>query len=209
MLRDTLNRAVVSAYNTSNEDLRVQVLTRHDPDVNEYASRIRALKDAKADIIGFLDDDAMYMPDTIEKVLPYFKKGYGFVQGVVEVTGQKFAIYGTGVGTGTFIRKDAFDKIGYRFDLFGEEPRGTTGRGWRADSMLLADFLHVFGEDKYTLAGDVIIKHPEMMKGYFYEDREKEFYYNYKEYADKYILPIDPRLQVYLHKWNKGKEQGV
>jgi glycosyltransferase involved in cell wall biosynthesis len=201
MKRDTLQRAIDSVYDSVG--VNAEVLVRYDPDVNEYVSRVKALHDASADIIGFLDDDALYEPNTLKTVLPYFKDK-DFVQGVVKVQGRPFAFYATAPGTACFVRKSIFDKVTYRFDIVGREPRGNSGRGWRADTMLLFDFLKVFGESRYALAEDVIINHPENMKGFFTEDIERKFYYEYADYCDKYIVPIDPRLQMYLKKWKQG-----
>lgn len=192
MKRETLQRAVQSVRN---QWVPHEILVRYDPDVNEYVSRTRALKDALGDIIAFLDDDAMYRHDTLAKVLPYFDQGYGYVQGICKVQGRDFAYPATGVGTATFILKEALEKISFRFDIVGSEPRGTTGRGWRADSMLLYDFMEKFGENRYIMAQDVIVEHPEEMKGFFNPDIEEKFYTEYKKYVDRFIYPIDPRLQ--------------
>lgn len=203
MMRDTLQRAVDSVRMQS---VPHEILVRHDPDVNEYVSRLRAIKDAKGDIIAFLDDDAMFLPDTLEKIIPYFDRGFGFVQANCRVQGRDFNFFGTGVGTATFILRSAFDRISYRIDLSGEGSRDKVGRGWRLDTCLLYDFMEVFGEEKYTLANDAVVVHPENMKGFFNPDMEEKFYRNYRKYVDKYIYPIDPRLQAFVRErklWEK------
>ncbi|MHB8552765.1 MAG: hypothetical protein ACYDAO_04175 [Thermoplasmataceae archaeon] len=208
MMRNTLLRATQSIDNQVNLDgINVITLVRHDPDVNEYVSRIRAIKDlkrdlTKIDVIGFLDDDAYYLPNTIANAMKYFRQGYKFVQGVAMVMGHPFKLPKTGVGTATFVTPDVFDKITFRFDIAGKEPRSTKGLGWRMDTMFLYDFFKEYGEDKYILAEDVVIAHPENMKGIFNPDIELKFYNEYKEYVEKYVLPIDPRLQHYINKWS-------
>ena len=194
--RDTLQRTVSS--------VRIQkapheLLVRIDPEVNEYVSRERAIADARGDILAFLDDDAHFNFDTLAKVIPYFDRGYGFVQGICYVQGRPFAHFGTGVGTATFMLKSAFREIGgYNYSITSTDARGTKGNGWRLDTCLLYDFMEKFGEDRYTLAKDVLVQHPENMKGFFNPEAEEKFYLHYRKYVDKYILPIDPRLQAFV-----------
>ena len=60
-------------------------------------------------------------------------------------------------------------------------------------------FCRVSGDDKYILADDVIIQHPEGMKSRFNPYAEEYFYNLYNDYVMKYIWPIDPRIRKFIN----------
>lgn len=200
----TLNRPslqdTIRSIKAQNVD--VELLVRCDPNVNEYKSRDLAIKDSTAPYIAFIDDDAYYEPNAIKNALKYLKKGYVFVEGLLQ--GDFFGTGFTrltqsnlGVGTAQFMTREAYDKVGgFRLD-WGTEPK----TGWRMDTALLYDIFREYGEEKYIHAEDVVITHPRMMQSAINPDVEHKFYLEYKSYVEKYILPIDPRLQQYVKLW--------
>lgn len=175
--------------------VNAQILVRYDPEVNEYISRDRAIKDVEADYIAFIDDDAYYGKDALANALKYLENQYDFVEGLTKlgINANQIAVLNPdflGVGTAVFMRLDAYKEVG-GFPYYGDKP----SQGWRQDTGLLYKFLRKYGEEKYIHARDIEIVHPKPMQTQWNPYIELKFYREFKEYCDKYIVPFDDRLK--------------
>lgn len=194
LMRKSLLTTTMSVQNQYIPDVSIQLMTRYDPQINEYASRDLAVKDSDADYLAFLDDDAFYTPDTLSKAYAHLQSNE-FVDGVIagNIFGngaQIFDFPGLAVGTALFMTREAYDKAGgFRLD-WGTEP----GDGWRMDTALLYSFLKKNQGKGYKHAQDVVVNHPNMMQSEWSPYIEWQFYRDYTKYIEKYILAIDGRL---------------
>ena len=177
-----------------------EILVGYDPEVNEYVSRNRAVKQATGDILAFIDDDAYYPPHSIEHALKCFENPDvlivdGSVVGNVLGTGNvRFSKDHLGIGTTLFIRRMVFNGLGgYPVDTYGTAP----GDGWRMDTIMLYDILREYGERAYQFCDTLDVMHPNPFGSTWNPYIEYRFYEKYHEEIHKYILSAfqDYRLQ--------------
>jgi len=207
-MRSDLMRTIDSIRN---QIVDANIIVRYDPDVNEYVSRDYAIKEAKTNYIGFIDDDAYYSPYTLEKAIKLLDKYYivdGSVYGNVFGRGnEKFDMPYLGIGTALFIRKDIYSEVGGFDTQWGKLPSD----GWRMDTSLLYKVITKYGDKVYKHSSDIIVNHPNMMQSQWNPYIEwHDFYYSYKDLISKYILPLDPRLtDMIKHKELLGKAVSI
>lgn len=201
MLRQGLWQTIIN-LKTQRTDIPFTISVRYDPEVNEYVSRDRAIKDSKADIIVFIDDDAYIEPNMLQRILEPFKDekimvADGGIKGNVFGTGYVvFSKDHLGIGTALAVRRSAYLSVGG----FKTAEWGTHNEaGWRMDTALLYDIIRKYGESSYRHVDDYIVIHPNPMTSEWNPYIEVKFALAYRDFIDKYILHLDTRIGFILH----------
>lgn len=193
LLRGQLQRTIDSVWN---QQVRPQLLVRHDPEVNEYVSRDYAVTDAETSYLAFVDDDAYYEPGVLRKAIEMLQS-YDIVDGSIQGNifgrgNQRLDMPYLGVGTALFINRRAYNAVGGFDTQWGKDPSD----GWRMDTSLLYKVIEKFGDDAYHHSSDMVITHPEPMQSQWNPYIEwANFYREHKSLTDKHIIPLDSRLQ--------------
>ena len=194
LMRPELFRTILSIRNTCPVDYNI--LVDYRPDMNEYVSReIASTQIAvtdRDDIIAFIDDDAYYLPKSIEKALECFKDPQvqiidGSVIGNILGTGQsvKFGKDHLGIGTTLFVRAEAFFKVGaFNTQGYGTKPE----EGWRMDTILLYNVIREYGDNAYRFCVGLDVAHPNPFGSMWNPAIELAFYSLYEKEIEKHIL---------------------
>ena len=200
LLRDGLWQTIIN-LKTQRTDIPFTISVRYDPEINEYASRDKAIKDSKADIIVFIDDDAYLEPNMLQRILEPFKdekimiadggiKGNVFGSGVIEFNKDHL-----GIGTALAVRRSAYLSVGgFKIKEWGEHPEA----GWRMDTALLYDVIRKYGEESYVHVQKYVVVHPNPMTSTWNPYIEIKFALEYRDFIDRYILHLDTRIGYIL-----------
>lgn len=195
LMRPSLYTAVESVRMQYRPNMEIEIVTRYDPLINEYASRDIAICDLNhTDYIAVLDDDAFYDQDTLMKIADRIAS-YDFADCAVKgnIFGRGVEIFDRpylGIGTALFFTPEAYSMTGGFHLSWGKDP----GSGWRMDTALLYEFLSRNKGQGYVHISDVAVNHPNPMQSQWNPYIEWQFYREYQKYVEKYILPVDGRL---------------
>ncbi len=196
--RPSYARLVQSITNQDYADW--ELVARYDPEVNEYVSRNRAVKEAKGKFLLFTDDDCI-VPAGYLRTAAVFTRRHnpvavsGPLQGNMWGTGtMRVEAKGWGIGANLIVRRDAFEAVGGFEEDWG---LGHAVKGWRADTDLWWKL-----EDKYhgrvAHAAELVMQHPEMMKAQWIPEVEDVFFRRWRARVMERFVPVDPRLQQFL-----------
>ncbi len=197
LLRGSYDAAVSSLYRQTCREF--EFMARADPG-NEYIARNRAAKEAHADWLVFMDDDAVAPPGWLARLdSVLFAK-----PDLVAVSGP---LRGNMFGSGIIL----VDKPGWwigasmavKRDVFLEHPfeetwgLGRVPRGWRSDS---DEGFHIEQAypGRWLHDGAWIMDHPGKMQSVWDPEVEDVFFNRWREKYIERFIPVDPRGQQFL-----------
>lgn len=178
-----------------------ELIARFDPEINEYASRNLAAKDARGEYLVFTDDDCVMPSNYLALAREDVERG-SWPSGlsgpliVPNAQGQMQRIEQPtwGIGANMIIRRQYFEKLG-GFEVDWGLPYKTPG--WRSDSLMWWRLEDAYpGKLKYSPR--LVINHiPPMQSQWVPAIEEALFKRCRKKVMDRFV-PADPRLQEFL-----------